>query len=410
MTKQSALIRWGSFYGDDDFELTFPSSWDVQTHEPVGGNDIGDDGIAAAFASPIASEPLRELARGKRSACIVVDDLTRPTPAERLVPRVIEELLEAGIESDAILILAGVANHRHFTREDFVKKVGEEVASNYQLRSHFSWANCESIGETSRGTPISLNSEFMAAEVKVLVGSITPHNKTGFSGGAKLVLPGVAHIDTAAAWHGPEGPKDGFLETASESRLDAEEAARLAGVDCIVNVIPNTRRGIAGIVVGDLVEAHRKGVEIARQVYATKLPKGVDICVLSSYPKDAEYQQTGRGFHPVISAAEPIVRPGGTIVLAGSTVEGQGFHSLYGRGMAFGGGGGRGRTFEGDPDLLYFMPGLHLYGLPPGARDRIVLMHDWAAAERWLHDKHGDAASVAVFPAATLQLAEEACV
>ena len=407
---RTALIRWGSFYGDSDFELTFPAGWDVNVHEPAGGDDIGDEGIATAFDNPIGSARIRELARGKRSACIVVDDLTRPTPAARLAPRVIEELVAAGIEESAILILGGVANHRQMTREDFVRKVGEDIASRFELRSHFSWANCESVGETSRGTPVSLNSEFLAAEVRILIGSILPHNKTGFSGGAKLVLPGVAHIDTAAAWHGPEGPTTGLVQTASESRLDAEEAARLAGVDCIVNVIPNIRRGIAGLVVGDLVEAHRAGVEIARRTYATKLPTGVDVCVLSSYPKDAEYQQTGRGFHPILTAAEPIVRPGGTIVLAGSTVEGAGFHSLYGRGMAFYGGGGGGRSFEGEPDLVYFMPGLHRNGLPPGARERIVLTHEWSETERWLRDKHGDSASVAVFPAATIQLAEEVCV
>ena len=278
---RTALIRWGSFYGDSDFELTFPAGWDVNVHEPAGGDDIGDEGIAAAFDNPIGSARIRELARGKRSACIVVDDLTRPTPAARLAPRVIEELVAAGIEESAILILGGVANHRQMTREDFVRKVGEDIASRFELRSHFSWANCESVGETSRGTPVSLNSEFLAAEVRILIGSILPHNKTGFSGGAKLVLPGVAHIDTAAAWHGPEGPTTGLVQTASESRLDAEEAARLAGVDCIVNVIPNIRRGIAGLVVGDLVEAHRAGVEIARRTYATKLPTGVDVCVLS---------------------------------------------------------------------------------------------------------------------------------
>ena len=405
----AASIRWGSFYGDRDLELTFPAGWDVRVHAPAGGDDeIGDGGVAAAFDAPIGAPPIRELARGRRSACIVVDDLTRPTPAGRLVPRVIAELRAAGVAPEAILILGGVANHRQMTREDFVKKVGEEVASGYELRSHFSWANCERIGETGRGTPVSLNREFLAAEVRILVGSIVPHNKTGFSGGAKLVLPGVAHIDTAAAWHGPDGPKTGLVETASESRLDAEEAARMAGVDCIVNVIPNVRRGIAGLVVGDLVEAHRAGVDIARRVYATKLPRGADVCVLSSYPKDAEYQQTGRGFHPLLTAAEPIVRPGGTVVLAGSTVEGAGFHSLYGRGMAFYGGGG-GRSFEGDPDLVYFMPGLHRNGLPPGARERIVLTGGWEETVRWLRRKHGASARAAVFPAATIQLAEEVC-
>ena len=404
---RTASIRWGSFYGDSDYELTFPGSWDVNVHEPAGGDDIGEEGIARAFDNPIGSSRISELAAGKSSAVVVVDDLTRPTPAHRLVPRVIDELLEGGVAAENILILAGVANHRQFTREDFVKKIGPELTEKYQVRSHFSWANCESIGTTSRGTPIALNSEFLGREMRVLVGSILPHNKTGFSGGSKLVVPGVAHIDTAAAWHGPDGPATELIATASESRLDSEEAARMAGVDCIVNVIPNPRREIAGLVVGDLVEAHRAGIEIARRTYSTAVPSGVDIAVLASYPKDAEYQQTGRGFHPILTAAQPIVGPGGTIVVAASAIEGQGFHSLYGPGMQLYG-GGSGRRFPGDPDLVYFMPGLHREGLPPGARDRIVLTHTWEETEAWLAAKHGDEATVAVFPAATIQLAREA--
>ncbi|MCY3920394.1 MAG: lactate racemase domain-containing protein [Chloroflexi bacterium] len=401
---QTAAIRWASFYGDRDEALRFPAAWDVTVHEHAGGDDIGEAGIAAAFDNPIGSAPIRELAAGKGSAVVVVDDLTRPTPAARLLPRILRELHAAGLTPADILILAGVANHRVLTRDDFIKKVGEEVVNTYRTRSHFSWANCDPVGTTSRGTPVSLNSEFLAAECRILVGSIMPHNKTGFSGGSKLVLPGVAHIDTAHAWHGPDGPRTGLIETASESRLDSEEVARLAGVDCIVNVIPNAWRGIAGLVVGDLVEAHRAGVAIARRVYATLVPSGVDVCVLASYPKDAEYQQTGRGFHPLLTAPEPIVRPGGTIVLAGSTVEGPGFHSLYGPGMPMYG-AGAGRAMPGAPDMVYFMPGMAKLGLPPGPRERVALMTDWADVQRWLSDKHGDRASVAVFPCATLQIA-----
>ncbi len=407
LTKSIARIRWSSFYEDRDVELTFPSTWDVQVCAPEGGDDIGEKGIEAAFDNPIGSRSIRDLAKGKRSACIVVDDLTRPTPAHRLIPRILDELEAAGIATRDVLILAGVANHRQLTRGDFVKKVGLEIVEQCHVRSHFSWGNCQQIGTTSRGTPISLNREFLAHEFKVLVGSILPHNKTGFSGGSKLVLPGVASIETAAAWHGPQGPSTGLIQTATESRLDSEEAARLAGVDCIVNVIPNPERGIAGLVVGDLVEAHRAGVEIARRVYATDVPMDLDICVLASYPKDAEYQQTGRGFHPLLTASGQVVKDRGTIVLAAATDEGQGFHSLYGPGMEFGG-GGSGRGFPGDPDLVYFMPGMHSHGLPPGTRDRVVLTRDWPETERWLMAKHGASARVGVFPCATIQLARKA--
>ena len=312
--EKTVRIPWAAFFGDTELELAFPAEWDVAVYPPADGLDIGEDGIAQAFANPIGTPRLAELARGRRSAVIVVDDLSRPTPAQRLVPRVLAELEAGGINRDQTLIIMGVANHRQLTREDMVKKLGEEVVSTVRVKNHFSWAHCEYIGTTSRGTPVALNKDFLAGDLKVLVGSIVPHGKPGFAGGAKLVLPGVASIDTAYAWHGPDGPPGGLMKVETEARLDAEEAARMAGVDAIVNVIPNSRRGIAGLVVGDLVAAHRAGVAIAQRVFATHVPVGVDVGVFTAYPKDIEYCQLSLAFNVWWSAPQPIVHERGTIV------------------------------------------------------------------------------------------------
>src|SRR5206468_8936911 len=165
------------------------------------GPDVGDAGVRAAFAAPIGAPRLRDLARGRRAPCIVIDDLTRPTPGRRLVPAVLDELAHAGIEARDVLLLAGVANHRPMTRPDLERKVGAEVLAACRVSNHFSWDHCVRIGTTSRGTPVEINAEFLAADLRILVGSIIPHGATGFSGGSKLLMTGIASITSAEAFH-----------------------------------------------------------------------------------------------------------------------------------------------------------------------------------------------------------------
>jgi hypothetical protein len=401
-----ALLRWGAWFGDRDIELDLPPGWDVTTWPPVDGPDIGPDGIAAAFAAPIGTGRIRELAAGRRNACIVVDDLSRPTPAARLLPPILAELAEAGIADEDVLILAGVGNHRQMMRQDFVAKVGEEVVRRYRTRSHFSWADCREVGTTSHGTRVSLNSAFVAADVKILVGAIVPHTVAGYAGGAKLVLPGVASIRSATDFHGPSRPATG-LAVIPPARRDAEEAARMVGVDCIVNAIPNSRREIAGLVVGDVVAAHRAGVELAKGVFATPTPAGVDVCILSAYPKDNELLQYSLAFNVWATAPKPIAHEGGTVVVASAASEGWGFHSLAGEGMPL--------WPMADPalavaprSLLFFAPGATRGDLPPSPGGA-ELITGWPDVVRRLEARHGPSATVAVFPCASMQLAEAVC-
>jgi hypothetical protein len=402
-----ARIRWAAWFGDRDLDLPLPPGWEVTHCPPAGGPDIGEDGIAAAFAGPIGTPTVRELARGRRRPCIVVDDLSRPTPAHRLVPAILGELAGAGIDAGDVTVLGGVANHRQMLREDFVKKVGEEVVRRCRVRTHFSWDGCVHVGTTSRGTPVSLNEHFVEADLKILVGSIVPHPVAGFAGGAKLVVPGVAGIDTATAFHGPDGPATGLADVDVPARLDVEEAARMAGVDCIVNVVPNQERGIAALVVGDLVEAHRAGVAAARRVFATPTPAGVDVCVLSAYPKDTEFLQQQLALNLWRSAPEPICHDGGTVVVASAGSEGAGFHSLAGPGMRLPASPHL-RAPVAPCDLLFYCPGMNRADLPAEAGD-VGLATSWADAAARLGRKHGDHARVAVFPCAAMQLAEAAC-
>ena len=405
--KSTARVRWGAWFDEGSRALDFPTTWDVRTYAPNGGPDIGTHGIRAAFEQPIGAPTIRQLAKGKRRACIVVDDLSRPTPAHRLLPPIIAELETAGIKPEDVLVLAGVANHRPMMRDDFIKKCGARIVERCAIKNHFSWDDCVYVGTTSQGIPVSLNADFMSCDLRLLVGSIVPHTVTGFSGGAKLVLPGVASIDTAAQFHGPAGPATA-LATVPPARHVVEEAARLADVACIVNAIPNPNRGIAALVVGDVVDAHRVGVEHARRAFATDTPTGVDVCVLSAYPKDNEFLQHGLAFSIWLSAPEPITPQDGTVVVATASSEGYGFHSLAGPRMRLAGNPDLRRPVR-PRDLVFFAPGINEGDLPDTARHDAILTSRWPDTRNWLNAKHGKSAKVAVFPCAAIQLARAVC-
>jgi nickel-dependent lactate racemase len=399
-------IRWGAWYEDRDMELWFPGGWDVIECRPRDAEDIGDAGIAASFASPIGTPSLRQLAEGRRSPCIVIDDLSRPTMGHRLIPPILAELAAVGIPAEDVLILAGIANHRPMTSEDLRKKLGPVVLTSCRLSSHFSWDNCVNVGATSYGSPIDINAEFLASDLRILVGSIIPHGATGFSGGAKLLMPGIAGIDSATAFHKGTAARGGYATVANDARLETEEAARLAGVDFIVNSIPNSHMGIAGVVVGDVVDAHRAGVEIAKRVFSTPTPTGCDVGVFSLYPKDTEFMQHVTAMAPWKTAPEPIVVEDGTVVIAATSSEGLGYHSLFGPGMRL---AAKRPTRVRGRDLVFFAPGMAPGGLSNDTRPGTVLLPTWEDTVAWLTAKHGAKATVAVFPCATMQLSEAVC-
>ncbi len=401
----TATIRWGAWFDDRELELDFPEPWAVDLCPPADGPDIGAEGIVAALEAPYGTPRLRELAAGRRRPCIVIDDLSRPTPGARLVPPILAELEAAQIPAEDVLILAGVANHRPMTREDLVKKLGADVLARCRVSNHFSWDNCVSIGETSFGSPVEVNAEFLACDLRILVGSIIPHGAAGFAGGAKLLMPGICSVRSAEAYHRGSALRGSYGAAAPDARLESEEAARLASVDFIVNAIPNSSLGLAGVVAGDVVAAHRAGVQIARRTFSSPTPAGRDVCVLSLYPKDSEFLQHVTAFAPYKTAPEPIVREGGTVVVVVSGAEGLGTHSLFGPGMKLA--VTRPTRVKGR-DLIFFAPQTDPGALPL-TMEGMVLLRTWEQTLAWLRDKHGQSASAAVYPCATIQLSESVC-
>ncbi len=299
----TATVYSRAWYGDEALTLNFPTGWEVEVLGPKDAPVLSDTQIEQAFAEPIGTPRISELAKGKTSAAIVVDDLSRPTPAAKVIPVLLRELAAAGVPQSEIRFVVGGGSHRPLTDEEVTKKIGADVAAEYEATSHdFMSGDLKALGNLSNGMPVYLNRVVAEADFKICLGGIYPHGAVGFGGGAKLVVPGIAGFATMFYFHTfSPGRGHAVIErTGSEPdhRDFSEEVASVLGLDVIVNTVLNTRREICGLFVGDYVQAHRKGAHFALDTYGTEIPetsrKETDLVVLNCYPLDSDPIQTGK--------------------------------------------------------------------------------------------------------------------
>jgi hypothetical protein len=279
---------------------------------------MGDDEIARAFERPVGTSTIRDLAAGKTSAVIAVDDLTRPTPAHRFLRPLIDEVVRGGIPRDRIRILMGAAAHRPMGREEMARKLGAEVLAQHPPIMHdFLGPDIRRVGWLLGG-PVDLNRHLLDAELRILTGGVIPHAETGFGGGAKMVVPGLAGRRTIAHFHGALPPRPAGQIESDGRRLDrrawAEAVARHVGIDAAVCAVMNSRRELAGLHVGDVVGAHRAAARQARDICLTVVPRdvaeNVDIVVAGAYPLDTDPIQMGKSLAAGLKLGAPL-----TIVL-----------------------------------------------------------------------------------------------
>ncbi|MBS7249186.1 MAG: DUF2088 domain-containing protein [Candidatus Freyarchaeota archaeon] len=329
------------WYGDTALEIELPNDWDVAVCG-MGGEKkpaLRREQIVSALRNPIGTKSLSKLVEGKEEAVIIFDDMTRPTKVYEIVPVVLEELRRGGIGEDHIRFVCANGAHGTFNREDFSKKLGEEVVERYPVFNHNPHSNLNYLGHTKFGNPVEVNAEVMACDLKIGIGSIVPHPQYGFGGGAKIVLPGITSIRTISYNHGDLGGwstaqnyRDlhptcqlayGRLNAENIMRQDAEETARMVGLDMVINVLVDFKRNSTNIYAGDFVEAQRKGVEEAMTHYRTQIPQNPDIVISNAYSKASE---ATIAIWPVIA-----IKEGGTLVIVYNTPTGQVPHYVVGR-------------------------------------------------------------------------------
>ncbi len=317
-------------FGKTGLNVSLPNGRRYDVIESRSAEALPDSqaAIEVALDRPIGSKPLLELAAGKRTAAISVCDITRPAPNSVTLPPLLKRLHAAGIPEDGVTILIATGLHRGATDPEIKAILGPEIAARYRVVNHDAraFADHQALGSTVRGTPVYIDRRFIEADLHITLGFIEQHLMLGFSGGRKLIAPGVAAQETIKVIHSPKFMREPMATEGSidENPLHAEllEIARMARHDFILDVTLTQQREISGVFAGNPVTAHAAGVKFLRSTSLSPVPTMADAAITSSagYPLDLTFYQTAKG----ITAAQHIVKPGGRILMLGECAEGVG--------------------------------------------------------------------------------------
>ena len=286
--------------------------------------------IRQALDQPIEARPLKVLARGRRSACILICDITRPVPNHLFLRPMIEDLLEAGVPAEGICVLVATGLHRPNEGDELAELIGDPwVLSTVRVENHFARrdADCVDLGVTrTRGTPVKLNRRFIEADLKIATGLVEPHFMAGYSGGRKVISPGIAHADTIRTFHSARFMEDPLARQCNlggnplhEEQL---EIVRMVGEVYGLNTVQDEDRDLVRVTFGEIVASHLAAVDFVRESAEVRVPRKFKTVVTSAagYPLDKTYYQTVKGMVTPLD----ILEPGGTLIVASECSEGFG--------------------------------------------------------------------------------------
>ena len=313
-------------FGDDHLRCSVPDDQLLGVVLPAeGGEDHGDECflMREALAHPIGSAPLRQVVGPGRKVAIIVSDMTRPCPSDRLLPPLLEELFAAGVDAADVKIVVALGLHRAQTAAELEQMVGADVYARVAIVNHDP-EDVVHLGVTARGTPVEIFRPLVDADVRICLGNLEFHYFAGFSGGAKSILPGCASKATITANHGlmtQPGATTGRL-AGNPVREDLEEGVAMLGVDFILNVIVDDNHQIVAAFAGDVEAAHRRGCEAVAARGAVPIAELADIVLVSAggYPLDVNMYQAQKALDNAVHA----VREGGVIVWVAECREGLG--------------------------------------------------------------------------------------
>ena len=324
-------------YGTEGLAVDLPDER-VTIIEPVPRPAAADphQTLLDAIRAPIGCLPLRQQVRPGHRIGISVCDITRAQPRREQIRALFEEMPDMRHEDVTIFIATGT--HRTNTDAELERMLGRDILNRYRVVNHDSRnaATLAPAGRTSAGVPVFLNREFLAADIRITTGFVEPHFFAGFSGGPKMVAPGLAGIDTVMTLHDASrighanatwGVTDG-----NPVHDDVREIARMVGVHFAVDVTLNREQKITAAFAGDILEQHRAACAFAKETAMRAVPAPFDVVLTtnSGYPLDQNLYQAVKG----MSAAAKIVKPGGTIICAAECRDGLPNHGSYGAVLA----------------------------------------------------------------------------
>lgn len=393
-------------------ELIFPETWtvDMLTSPGLEKPGITRDEIGEKIASPISGPDLLTLAKGKKQAVIIFDDMTRPTPVKETVPFVLDALHRAGMKRDQIRLVWALGTHGAYDMINARKKLGDDVVENYAVYNHDPFQNTVRIGRTPTGVEIWINREVMSCDLKIGIGCITPHVHVGFGGGGKIILPGVAGIESINQFHNRlyHDPSRTGLGNFDHNimRGECDAAADLAGLDFKIDCLVNRRGEITNLYAGPFRDTHEAGGQEGKEHYGITTSGGYDIAVCNAYAKASESAIA-------LLLALSVLKLDGTAsaVLIADAPEGQVPHYVM---RAWGSDyGGRHYTpkMPGEKFPLSLMKRLIVLAPHPDRTmldlichpDDAVIVKTWDEVLNLLRNDYGDRSRVAVIPDGTMQ-------
>ena len=290
----------------------------------------GRAAIRAALDAPVGAPPLKTLARGRKSACILICDITRPVPNHLFLRQMIEDMLQAGIPADNIVVLVATGLHRPNEGAELAELVGDPwVLNTVRVENHFARDDAAHVmlgNTTGRNVPVGLDRRLVEADLRIATGLVEPHFMAGWSGGRKVVAPGVAHHTTIRTFHSARFMEDPLAVQCNlvgnplhEEQL---EIVGMLGEVYALNTVIDEDRDLSFVNFGEIVESHYRAVKFIESATALPIGRRFHTIVTSSagYPLDKTYYQTVKGMVTPLD----ILEPGGTLIVASEISEGFG--------------------------------------------------------------------------------------
>ena len=314
-------------YGNKSLTAQIPENLLLFSGEMTPLRALGnfEEDLRQKLDRPIGCRPLKDQLSTRDRVLILVEDNTRNTPVKKILPVLLAYLERAGIPLANVEILTAPGTHRVMTEKELAEKIGEGIAHKVKVSQH-DFQDPRAIADLGvvqvgpMQIPVQVNRKILEADFLIGVGDIVPHSDAGFSGGAKIVQPGVCGFATTAATHiaGALLEEIPLGDIANPCRLGMEEVARQVKLRFIINVIKNYQNEVVEVVTGDFVQAHRQGVVTARKSFGVPIPALAEVVIVSSYPCDIDYWQAEKG----LIAAYFAVRKGGIIIFVAPCPEG----------------------------------------------------------------------------------------
>jgi nickel-dependent lactate racemase len=279
--------------------------------------------IRDALENPIGSDRLEDLLKPDHNVVIMVDDLTRPTPAAKILPSILERVEKVGIRDDAVRIFMGLGTHRPMTEDELRIKLGDEVRERYRvINRDYRDGDYVDLGKTASGTPIEIDRQVLDADFKISVGNVIPHISAGWGGGSKMILPGVCSQKTTDMMHLMACIVQPVLEVIgtrdNKPRAEMDAIAERVGLDFIVNTVLDEDKNLLGVFAGHFITAHRQAAQLAEKLMVVPIPTQADILIVSGNPCHFDYWQ---GIKPY-AYSHRAVREGGVVIFLLDGAEG----------------------------------------------------------------------------------------